>query len=379
MLKRLLYLLSIIILLTTSSCSSNIQQNNVTSAHPETTETAAPPSPTPTPLPTVEVTLTADGKVVDPYIIYSSESCSHDVLALGQTYPDVIEVSSIGRSVLGKEMYILKLGKGDTKVLMTASTHARENVTTNYLMRCTEELAIAYTNGTSYEGYDVKTLLDKYTVYVCPMNNPDGVDIVNTGANPIDVVSVTDWYKVVWKANGRGVDLNRNFPFMWEEMVADDKTGEYDEPSRMNYPGPSAASEPETQALMKLCNENAFEFILNFHTKGKILYWHDSYNGDIPGDMKLTNLIHDQLGYTVAASTTAVSGAGGGFENWFRSAFNKPGICIEMTAGGDGDVPYNHPQRGDFADDVYDIYGTQVLDWDRSKTLIPYLLTNYFS
>lgn len=377
--KKYLCILSIIVLLVASGCSNNIQEGGDVGTPPAATAVVSTLSPTPTPLPTVEVTLTAEGKVVDPYIIYSSETCSHDVLALGQTYPDIIKAASIGQSALGKEIYVLKLGKGETKVLMTASTHARENVTTNYLMRCAEELAIAYTKGTSYEGYDIKTLLDKYTVYICPMNNPDGVDIVNAGANPVEVDSVTEWYKVVWKANGRGVDLNRNFPFMWEEMVADDKAGEYSKPSRMNYPGPSAASEPETQALIKLCNENGFEFVLNFHTKGKILYWHDNYNGDIPGDTKLVNLVHDQLGFTVASSTAAISGAGGGFENWFRSAFHKPGICIEMTAGGDGDVPYNHPQRGEFSDEVYDIYSTQVLDWSRSKTLIPHLLENYFS
>lgn len=379
MLKRFLFLFSIVILLVTAGCSSNVPEEN-SGINQVTTAVSTPsPTPPPTPLPTVNVTLTSDGKVVDPYIIYSSETCNRDVLALGQTYPDIINVASIGRSVAGKELYVLKLGRGETKVLLTASTHARENVTTNYLMRCAEELAVSYTTGSAFEGYDVRSLLNKYTVYICPMNNPDGVDIVNIGTDPVNVDSFNNWSKVVWKANGRGVDLNRNFPFLWEEMVADDKTGEYASPGRMNYPGPSAASEPETQALIKLCSENAFEFCLNFHTKGKILYWHDKYNGDIPGDTKLVNLLHDQLGFTIASSTTAVKSAGGGFENWFRSVFNKPGICIEMTTGGEGDVPYNHPQRGEFIDEVYDIYSAQVLDWDRSKALIPYLLLNYFS
>jgi protein MpaA len=43
------------------------------------------------------------------------------------------------------------------------------------------------------------------------------------------------------RQNARGVDLNRNFPFRW----AHGARGTY-------YPGPRAASEPETRALMKL-------------------------------------------------------------------------------------------------------------------------------
>ena len=376
--KRYLFVLLSCILLIVSGCQNGTQTGNSVTESPAVSATAIP-EPTASPLPSVDVTLTAEGKVVDPYTIYSSDSCAHDVLALGQVYSDVIRPAIIGQSVFGKDIYMMKLGNGATKVIMTATTHARENVTTNYLMRCAEELAIAYTKGTSYEGYDIKSLLDKYTVYLCPMNNPDGVDIVNTGADPKEVTNFDDWSKVTWKANGHGVDLNRNFPFLWEEMVADDVTGMYATRGKKSYPGPTAASEPETQALINLCNENDFAFCLNFHTKGKILYWHDSYNGDIPGDARLANLIHDQLGFTVAPSTTAVKNAGGGFENWFRSVFKKPGICIEMTTGGEGDVPYNHPQRGEYVDEVYDIYSEQVLDWTRSKALIPYLLTNYFA
>ena len=147
----------------------------------------------------------------------------------------------------------------------------------------------------------------------------------------------------------------------------------------MNFPGTSAASEPETQNLMKLVQNNDFKFCLNFHTKGKIVYWQDPVNGTIPGDTKLANLVGDHLNFTVAGVTKNLKNYGGGFENWFRTATGNPGLCIEMTAGnGDGDVPYNHSLRGEYHDKVYDIYSQQVLDWERSKTLLPYLLENYF-
>ena len=43
--------------------------------------------------------------------------------------------------------------------------------------------------------------------------------------------------------NAHQVDLNRNFPFRWAPL---------DEPGGDEYAGPSAASEPETQAIVNL-------------------------------------------------------------------------------------------------------------------------------
>lgn len=378
--RRILLLLLIIaliagIIVAFNSCNNSGSQSE--SGENLSESVTDVPQPTSTPLPEVEVSLTGEGKVVDPYRIYTSDSCTHDVLSLGQVYPDAISVEHIGKSYMGKDMYIMKLGKGPVKVLMTASIHGRENVTTNYLMRQTEEIARAYTNNTTYEGYDVVQLLSNFTIYISPMNNPDGVDICNAYAQPADVSDVTQWTQITWKANGRGVDLNRNFPFQWEEMKANDT--ENGAPSKMNFPGTAAASEPETQNLMKLVQNNDFKFCLNFHTKGKILYWQDPVNGEITGDSKLVNILSDCLGFQVAGVTQNLRNYGGGFENWFRSATGNPGICIEMTAGnGDGDVPYNHELRGEYHDMVYDIYSKQVLDWENSKALIPYVLENYF-
>lgn len=344
--------------------------------------TAAPtaePTPSPTPLPVVEISYT-DGKVVDPYRLYNSDNVAHDVLALGQVYPDLIKVQSIGKSYFGKEMFVFYLGKGSTSVLMTASTHARENVDTNLLMREAEEIAYAYTNNQSFAGFNsekIKELLDNYTICICPMNNPDGVDIVNTGIDP-EGITANDYDKITWKANGRGVDPNRNFPYCWEEMKADDV--DHLERAKMNFPGDEPASEPEVQNLMNLVKSNDFKFCINFHTKGKIVYWRDAHMGEIPGDEKLANLIENCLDFEVAGVTKSNQSYGGGFENWFRQETGNPGICCEMTQGGEGDIPYNHPNRGSLAKaGVFDIYSERVLDWNRSSKIMLYLLDNYFS
>jgi hypothetical protein len=62
------------------------------------------------------------------------------------------------------------------------------------------------------------------------------------------------------------VDLSRNYPFGWGGKGGDAAfTGTY-------YRGPSAGSEPETQAIMALAAEQRFTASISFHTIGRVIY-----------------------------------------------------------------------------------------------------------
>jgi murein peptide amidase A len=56
------------------------------------------------------------------------------------------------------------------------------------------------------------------------------------------------------RQNARGVDLNRNFPYRW----AGARPGTY-------FPGPRAASEPETRALMRLVRRVRPQLAIYYH------------------------------------------------------------------------------------------------------------------
>jgi murein peptide amidase A len=56
------------------------------------------------------------------------------------------------------------------------------------------------------------------------------------------------------RQNARGVDLNRNFPWRWRPG-----------PRGTYYPGPRAASEPETQALMRLVRSVRPQLAIYYH------------------------------------------------------------------------------------------------------------------
>jgi hypothetical protein len=60
-----------------------------------------------------------------------------------------------------------------------------------------------------------------------------------------------------------GVDLNRNYPFRWGFLA---EKGSSSNPQSPYYRGPSAGSEPETQAMMRLADSEHFVASISYHT-----------------------------------------------------------------------------------------------------------------
>lgn len=288
-------------------------------------------------------------KIVNYKKAYTAAQVRNDVKALSETYSSLIKTDVIGQSVKGSPIPLIKLGRGDKEALIVAGIHSREYLTIGFTMRCVEEYAAAYYSKTGKLGnYDIVSMLDEYTLYIVPMSNPDGLDIVTNGKKTLYDKSKKD---ETYKRNANGVNLNRNFPFCWDK-VTDGSSTKYE-----NYKGKYAASEPETQALMALCNAHDFEWLYSMHLYGNNVYWRDSKNGVVPGDEALVKKLNKVCGFVISPSTTDPNGYGGGFENWFRATYNKPGFCVEL-------VPLNQNYR-------YEISRTSQFDtltnWSKTK------------
>lgn len=297
-----------------------------------------PPTVAPTATPTIEYK-----SVVNPNQPYSYELMMEDCIELQAMYGDLIQLDSIGKSVEGRDLVLIKLGKGKIKIVLAGTHHAREYITTSFLMETVDEYARAYVTTGNYNGYDIKSLLDSVTLYIVPMVNPDGVNLVLYGPdatkNPDKVRSMRmlkDSYSE-WKANINGVDLNRQYPCYWEE-----KASNTDVPSSEMYKGTAPATEPEVQAMIRLCNENDFALAASFHSKGEVIYWADSGTVDsIQAGGSMAESLAEVTGYKLMGVSQDPAVYGAGFENWFRQEFLRPAFCVELTPVGNGSTPHD--------------------------------------
>ena len=264
--------------------------------------------------------------VVDTKIPESFDSLLGTVTALKNHYPDLIKIYTAGYSEGGREILMYTLGNGEKKALVTGAIHAREHITTKYLLKVTEDYCNAFYSSTGYYGsYDIYNLLNEYTLYIIPCVNPDGLEIILSNDIPEKNVRISKLSE--YKANKKGVDLNRNFPIAWNYI-----NNGVTSPADYYFKGYESGSAKETRALMNLCFENDFSFMISVHIKGNCIFWGDTYkthNNEIY--KAFAQDICNSSGFLMTTPTKKAKDYGGGFENWFRHQFNRPGICIELS------------------------------------------------
>lgn len=125
------------------------------------------------------------------------------------------------------------------------------------------------------------------------------------------------------RKNARAVDLNKNAPIGWESTMS----GRPD-PNNNNYRGPSPASEPETQTLMKL--------LTSLGQVDLALYYHDKLGYIAPvgsTSMNIADHYAAQVGYPVGKegarnSPVTVDGA---LDTWHNRTTGSPALLVEMT------------------------------------------------
>ncbi|RPF54258.1 M14 family metallopeptidase [Aquisalibacillus elongatus] len=275
--------------------------------------------------------------IVNPHTHYTYNQMIEDLQALDDNYQSLVSTEVIGQSVDGRDLYAARLGYGDTEYLIHAATHAREYMTTNVVMNQLDTYSRAFVQNEKIDGFSARELLKEVSIYYVPMVNPDGVTLVQEGAealqNSEELLAMnngdTDFSH--WKANARGVDLNRNFSTGWEDAHAD--TGE---PGFQNYKGPEPMSEPEVQALAGLIREHDFELALAYHSSGEIIYYGQLLPDELEREsIELAQLMSEYTGYPIDTG-----GYGGMFSDWFVEETNRPNLTPEISPFvGPGPVP----------------------------------------
>ena len=242
---------------------------------------------------------------------YTYAELCQDIAELVQTYPGIVTSGSIGTSVLGNSIPFITLGNpaAPHSIMIQSSIHGREYIVSQTTMATVEYYASQFAAG------NYGDVLASTCFYIVPMANPDGVTMAQAVNGS-------------WKANANGVDLNRNFPTLWE------LTKGAGAPGAANFKGFLPGSEPETQALMSLAMARDYSCYINYHQQGNIIYYDDD----------LTSPVVSTLSTVMAQTVGAVNGYGlvntagsnasgtttyGGFGDFILLGLQKPGITVE--------------------------------------------------
>jgi len=277
--------------------------------------------------------------IVDVNISYTYNIMQDDINKLKQRYP-FIEIGNIGYSVLGKPIPYIRLGNGEKEVLYSASFHANEWITSVLLMKFIENYCIEFQQSGQLFGKNIIELFNETSIYVIPMVNPDGVDLL-TGAVQENTNIYQNYRSIAsnfpaipfpsgWKANFNGVDLNLQFPASWQRARQIKFEQGYVRPSPHDYVGEGPLTEPESLAIYSFTLRHNFRLILAYHTQGEVIFW--KYANFLPPESEyIGRLFSDVSGYTL--DITPPESAYAGFKDWFIQEYNRPGYTIEAGWG----------------------------------------------
>jgi hypothetical protein len=189
---------------------------------------------------------------------------------LAAKYPDLVDLVELpihSHGYDGKRedirgaapLYYMRLGpKGsdrDSKlgVFQHASPHAREHINPMTMVELAEQLCANYDPSSTDPAVMANTrLMSNLDIYISPQPNPDGANY--------SLYDDKEWRKNRAPFDGvdTGVDVNRNYPYKWEKSSS---------PDYQTYAGKSAASEPETRALMAVVDQHPnIRFVVDWHS-----------------------------------------------------------------------------------------------------------------
>ena len=202
------------------------------------------------------------------------------------------------------------------------------------------EYCLALNRDKSIFGYNAKDLYDKNTLYIMPMVNPDGINLVQNAilksspayTNAKNISNDYSWipFPSGWKANIEGIDLNLQFPAGWNEAKEIKYNQGFISPAPRDFVGFGPLVAKESLAIYNFTLSHNFRLVICYHTQGKEIYW-NYQNINPPYGLKLANEFSKVSGYDVANAVYNSSFAG--FKDWFILNYNRPGFTIEAGLG----------------------------------------------
>ena len=257
--------------------------------------------------------------------------------ALSAAYP-FLQTERLARTAFGRPITAASMGRGDRRVLYSAAHHANEWLTATVLLKFLEDYAQALETDGTIAGVNARELYEAATIFLVPMVDPDGVDLV-TGAvtenERAQAEGLAEFYPNIpfpdgWKANLNGVDLNLQYPAGWLTAREIKFAQGYTRPGPRDFVGRFPLSQPEAQSLADYTQRIDPELVIAWHSQGEVIYW--QYGGiEVPGARELAERFADVSGYRL--EDTPYNSSFAGYKDWFIQTYRRPGFTIEVGTG----------------------------------------------
>ena len=202
----------------------------------------------------------------------------------------------LGRSALGRPIHLIERGPpgGRTRILVVGCIHGDE---------CAGVAVARWLENAKSEPDTRLWILENL--------NPDG-------------------YAARTRQNGRGVDLNRNFPWQWRPL---------DQPGGLHYAGPHPLSEPETRLAASLIRQVRPGITIWFHQPLGIV---DNSGGRLALERRYARLVGLPLVRLPRYPGSAAS--------WQNHLYPNSSFVVELPPG-----PLTHTQAARYGDGILDL------------------------
>jgi hypothetical protein len=280
---------------------------------------------------------------------------------LHSQYPSLTTAPfSIGLTGENRDIWAIKVSDNpevdeeEPEVLFDGLHHAREIMTLEMNLYFARYLCENY-------GTDPTAtfLVDNREIWFIPIVNPDGF-VYNETTNPNG--------GGMWRKNRRnngngtyGVDINRNYPYQWVG------SGSSTIPGDDTYRGPSAGSEPETQAFMNFVLSRHLVTHDSWHSYGAMILFPWGYTtAHTPDDAVLRAVATERSrdnGYAVGQAPEILYSVNGGNFDWMygEQTTKAKVFSFSTEVGGSGFWPDPSERDGLIAENLHSIiYLTQV-------------------
>ena len=262
--------------------------------------------------------------------------------SLHTLYPSLTTTrDSIGYTYQGRAIYMMKISdnpnqdEDEPEFFINGLIHAREPMGTECCLRFMNYLLSNYATDST-----VASLVNSREFYFVPIINADGYEynrqIAPNGGG--------QWRK---NRHGQGIDLNRNWGYMW----GFDNVGSSPDPSSETYRGTAAFSEPETESMRNFINSRHFKIIMNFHSYANDFLYPWGYSDIFTPDQQLFRVIGDTIhafnGYAIGTPWQILYNTNGDCNDWqYGEQTEKPKILpFVMEVGDNFDGFWPSPNR----------------------------------